>query len=493
MKKMSVLLTTEGTYPHQAGGVSTWCHKLISDLNKIDYSLMCIVDSPMAAYKFELPSNVKALITIPLWGTMEPSEHLSWRTFSSIFLSKIKTTETVIKEDFIPIFSDVIEDILRIQKNPKKFGENLLKMYNYFRIYDYGDTMKSNFVYMFYKEKILQNLESDSYFFNKDKIVPTIYELEQSLGWFFRFFNVINTCVPKTDITHSSAAGFCGIPCVIAKQCYGSRFLLTEHGVYIREQYLSADRRKMLPFLKNFFVSLTESIVRLNYEYADLICPVCDYNARWEKEFGVAPDKIQVIYNGVSSKAFNVDSSESNNQRIVAVARIDRLKDIKNFIQAAKYILDAVPQTSFAVYGGESDEEYYKECVKLRNSLGLKEKFIFHGHVNDLEKAYHDGAIVVLPSISEGFPFSIVEAMMCGKAIVATDVGGVSEALKTAGIIVVPGDSKELADACISLIKDPDLRKRLGIKARQRAEIYFSMERFTELYLGAYDEVLGPS
>ena len=396
MEKMSVLLTTEGTYPYYSGGVSTWCHKLITALPEIDYSLISIIGDSLIAQKYELPDNVIAHTTIPLWGNMESFEHLDWVPFSSIFLSKIETTYVDIQEKFLPVFAEIIDEILSLEKETKDFGRKLFELYVYFRTYDYDITMKSKIVYDFYKEKILCNLENNKYFFAKSKVVPSIYELEQSLGLIFRFFKIINTQVSKTDITHSSAAGFCGVSNVIAKHLYGSPYLLTEHGVYIREQYLSEQRKKMPLFLRDFLISFTDSIVKLNYEFADTICPVCSFNSNWEKEFGVNPQKIEVIYNGVDPEVFVYRKSEKDKKRVIAIARVDPLKDIENFIRAARKVIDVIPEVEFAVYGAISDEDYYRKCIKLNDSLGLKNKLKFHGHIKKPEMAYHQGDVVVL-------------------------------------------------------------------------------------------------
>lgn len=490
MGNFSVLLTTEGTYPYFAGGVSTWCHKLITGLREVDYSLISVVDNPRTAQKYNLPDNVKEFLPIPLWGSMDSGEYQLRRLFTEIFLSKINTTDEVIEGEFIPIFSDVVEELICIEKNPEHFGEVLLKMYIYFRKYDYDSTLKSRIVYEYFKAKIIESVDKDGYFFSKDEVVPSIYEIEQSMGLIFRNFNMVNTWVPKTDISHSSAAGICGISNVIAKQLYNNPFLLTEHGVYIREQYLSASRKQLPLFLRNFIISMIESIVRLNYWHADLVCPVCSYNSRWERSFDVSPEKIRVIYNGVEPEFFKPNPSGKNKRSIITIARIDPLKDIENFIYAAKAINEEMPEINFAVYGAVSDEEYYRKCFKLRNSLGLKEKLKFHGHIKNPEEVYREGDIIVLSSISEGFPYSIIEAMMCGKAIVATDVGGVSEALESCGVVVVPGDPIELAKACINLMKFDDLRKDLGIRANQRAKTLFTIEKFTKAYLEVYEQML---
>jgi polysaccharide biosynthesis protein PelF len=94
--------------------------------------------------------------------------------------------------------------------------------------------------------------------------------------------------------------------------------------------------------------------------------------------------------------------------------------------------------------------------------------------------------VVVLCSISEGFPYSLIEAMTCGRPCVASDVGGVSEALThDAGIVVPPRDPAALAGACLTLLRDADLRKSFGATARRRALEHFTVDRA----VGAFDEI----
>jgi glycosyltransferase involved in cell wall biosynthesis len=88
-----------------------------------------------------------------------------------------------------------------------------------------------------------------------------------------------------------------------------------------------------------------------------------------------------------------------------------------------------IPEVRFVVYGSVSVPEYFKVCQSLVRELSLEENFIFAGHVDDIPAAYRSGDVIVLTSITEAFPYSVVEAMMSGKAVVATDVGGIREAL----------------------------------------------------------------
>jgi len=184
MKKLAVLLTTEGTYPFHEGGVSTWCDILIKKLDMIDYHLYSVVSNPFLIQKFELP-NSTSLTTVPLWGTEEPSEHLP-APFSSVYLQKKQTTESLIEELFIPLFKDLITEIISPIKNPEKLGMTIFHLYKYFQEYEYKETFKSELTWFTYKQLTLDASNNPEFKLTQ----PDVYGLIQSLGWIYRFFHL---------------------------------------------------------------------------------------------------------------------------------------------------------------------------------------------------------------------------------------------------------------------------------------------------------------
>jgi glycosyltransferase involved in cell wall biosynthesis len=480
--RIKVMMTTEGTYPFHQGGVSTWCHTLIHRLTDIDYVIFSVVMNPFASQKFRLPKNSE-LIKVPLWGTEEPSEHLS-TPFSEVYLAKKRTDDRVVKEHFIPLFSELVDEILSNEKDASRFGKVLLGLYKYFREYEYKNSFKCQLTWEVFKQKVCDYTSVGS----NRMAQPNVYSLIQSIGWLYRFLNILNTPLPDVHVTHSAAAAFCGIPCVVAKLDKKVPFLLTEHGVYLREQYLSLAQRGYSSYLNTFLMRMIHSVTNINYEYADQVSPVCMYNTRWEKKFGVPAEKIKVIYNGVDKNVFTpaVQFRRGKYPTVVTVARIDPIKDIMTLLRAAAIVKDRIPDVRFIVYGSVSVPDYYEQCLSLRDELGLNENFIFAGHTSDVPKAYHSGDVVALCSISEAFPYSVVEAMMEGKACIATDVGGIREALGETGIVVTPRQPDELAGAITFLLENPEIRESLGEEARHRALNYFTLDRVIGIYLKSY-------
>jgi polysaccharide biosynthesis protein PelF len=477
---LTVLLTTEGTYPFHQGGVSTWCDMLVKEMKGVDYILYSVLTNPFISQKFHLPTNSK-LVKVPLWGTEEPCEHLDI-PFSLVYLKKKRTTSKVIKTYFLPLFKRLINEIIIPHKNPQIFGEILYQLYLYFQEYEYKESFKSEEIWKVYKEFILDSTKSTELI---DK--PDIYSLIQSLGWVYRFLNIVNTNVPKSDVTHSSASAFCGIPCVISKLENKVPFLLTEHGVYLREQYLSLSKRNLPPFLNTFLIRFIQSITTLNYYYADQVSPVCHYNTRWEKRFGVEPQNLEVIYNGIDPAIFtDVKNVKQSNPTVVTVARIDPIKDILSLISAAAIVKQHIPNVKFIVYGSVTVQSYYEECLAFRSNLKLEDTFMFAGHVSDMASAYQSGDVIALSSISEAFPYSVVEAMMTGKPVVSTDVGGVREAIGDTGFLVTPREPEEMAASITKLLKNKELRIKLGSQARKRALSHFTLDKVLDHHLKSY-------
>lgn len=485
MQKLSIMLTTEGTYPFHQGGVSSWCDTIIRDLDKCDFTVYSVVMNPYVTQKFTLPSNAK-LYRVPLWGTEDPGEHLPV-PFSDVYKAKKRTGQDIIEGDFVPLFSGLIEQILSRDSDVKQLGHVLAKMYNYFQTYDYKVSFKYEGIWEIFKEHVMRHVA------DKESRLPqpNIFDLLQSLGWIYRFLVITNTPIPPVDVNHSTAAGFSGLPCVIAKIQNKTPYILTEHGVYLREQYLSLSRRRYSSYLSTFLTRLISAVVRLNYFYADMVAPVCRYNTRWEREFGVSAKDIRVIYNGVQPKLFYPSESAPQKEQltVVAVARIDPVKDLITLLKAAFLVKEKIPGVRFVVYGSIAVPEYHEECLEVRRQLGLEEDFIFAGHTDDPPAAYRGGDVIALSSITEAFPYSVVEAMMTGKPVVATDVGGVREALDNCGLIVRPRKADELAEALIMLLNDKSLRAELGREAREKALNFFTIDRMVDSYYDSYNRL----
>ncbi len=482
--KPHVLLSTEGTYPFHLGGVSTWCDTLVHQLPDIHFDIFAIAMNPYVSLRYAMPANVGQVIPVPLWGMQDPSEHRTDVIYSEIFLQKQRTDGEHVRALFLPPFQQFLRGLAGALP-PGELGQALAAMYRYFRTYDYQVSFKTEQVWEVFKEWELQAAHRGLW----DE--PSVFEAVQSIGWIYHFLTVLNTSIPHVDVVHSSAAAFCGMVGIVSKLEYGTPYVLTEHGVYLREQYLSIGRSSMTPFSKRFLLALVKTIAKENLFYADELAPVCAFNGRWERVLGADPDKIRVIYNGVSSERFFPtalpDAAPPGSLvHVLAVARIDPNKDLVTLLRAMAIVKNFGISAKTVIQGSVSVPEYADKLEKLLRELGLEREVEFSGHTDDMTAVYRDADIVVQSSVTEAFPYSVIEAMMSGRPMVATDVGGTREALGDAGILVPSRDPALLAAGIAMLATNPALRRELGVLARARAvekfEIRQTLAAFTDLY-----------
>lgn len=260
---------------------------------------------------------------------------------------------------------------------------------------------------------------------------------------------------------------------------WGTPYLLTEHGVYVREQYLNVSRSIRSTFVRWFLLRVISSIADLNYAFADQVSPVCRYNTRWERWRGVQHGRIRVIYNGVDPVRFSPGSEPrppGTRPVVVNVGLIFPLKGQLDLIEAAALVRRDVPDVEVRLYGSPSDVEYDAQCRARVRELDLEGTVVFAGSTKEPWQVYRNADVVAVASISEAFPYSVIESMLTGAAIVATDVGGVREALGPSGVLVNPRDPAGLAKAIVELISSPATR---GNSARLLGPVRCGISRRT--------------
>jgi glycosyltransferase involved in cell wall biosynthesis len=219
--------------------------------------------------------------------------------------------------------------------------------------------------------------------------------------------------------------------------------------------------------------------------------PPCHSHIAIEQEFGADLDKIEVIANGIDCNRFVPGPPRDEAPLVVGCfARVVPIKGITVLIRAAETVLKK-HQAKFIVIGDIQDEDYYHECQELVEELGLKDHFRFTGHVNSLEW-YHHVDIFVLPSLSEGVPYALLEAMSCGLPCVCTAVGGVPEILSdvSVGYVVPPNEPDSLAEKICELLENEPLRKRMGLRATELAGEKYTIEGMVKKFRRLYEGLL---
>ena len=180
-------------------------------------------------------------------------------------------------------------------------------------------------------------------------------------------------------------------------------------------------------------IKFSECVTELVYYKADKILSVNKFNIKWEKMYGADPEKIEIIYNGIDHNVFKPTAKPEHLKdvpTVVAAARIFDLKDIVTMIKSCAVAKRQIPNIQYLVYGDNNAvPEYTAECERLIDELGVRDNFKLAGYHDKPSELFCEGDISILTSISEGFPYTVLESMSCGIPVVATDVGGVTEAL----------------------------------------------------------------
>jgi glycosyltransferase involved in cell wall biosynthesis len=423
---------------------------------------------------------------------MEDPIEYGWRfPFSRALKSKIATTGATIGSRFIPMFERFLigvlsPDLVKIET----LGQTIVAIHEYFLRYDYHNTMTSIEVWDCFQRLIATAWQSQ---IKPERI--TLGEISETLNLLYRLWMPIHVPIPAVDLVHSSAASYCGLPGIIGKIKHGIPYLLTEHGINIREQYLNL--RTAIPslFVRRFLHYLVSAIVKLNYHFADVVSPVCSYNTRWEGWWDVPREKIKIIYNGADPEKFKPQDYLPNSHPVVMnMGLIFSLKGQLTLIEAAAIVRDEFPDVEFRFYGKPSDLDYYARCQAKVKEYQLEKTVNFAGFTNEPWRVYGEADIVAMSSISEGFPYAVIEAMLCEAAIVSTDVGGVGEALGDTGLLVPANQPVALAEALIELLSfTPEQRCALGKKSRERALAMFTQEKCIQSHLDTYQQLIRQS
>ena len=171
------------------------------------------------------------------------------------------------------------------------------------------------------------------------------------------------------------------------------------------------------------------------------------------------------------------------------VARLEPEKGHRSLIDAMPAILEVAPDARLAIVGEGSEAEALRRQARARGVAG---RVIFTGRRDDISALTADLTVAVLPSLREAQGISLLEAMARRIPVVASDVGGIPEVVTDGvdGLLVPPEDAAALAAAIIRLLRDPDLRRRLGEAGFRTVADRFSIDAQVRRIQAVYDEEL---
>jgi glycosyltransferase involved in cell wall biosynthesis len=205
--------------------------------------------------------------------------------------------------------------------------------------------------------------------------------------------------------------------------------------------------------------------------------------------------RVQTIYNGLDLTGWHTAfkrTTTSDKLLVTTVGNIRRVKGHDVFIKAAASIVPHFPNVSFSIAGDVLEPDYFDELQAQVRELNLSDHFHFVGSVTDLHQHLSAADIFVLPSRSEGFSNAIIEAMAASLPVVATNVGGNSEAVRdgVSGFLVPSDDPAALSAAIIRLLSDPSQAKAMGADGNAIVTENFTIEAMMTRIASAYQKLL---
>ena len=464
---MRVCIVAEGCYPFVVGGVSSWIHSMIRLFPKTEFVILAIAAnrSLRGKYAYELPENVSEVYELYLqdvdWSKKHRRRHRlnkeQYRALRSLILDQ-------------DVQWNILFDLFQkndISLNDLLMGEDFLLA-----------------VTDCYNLKYSQLVFSDFLWTMRSIYLPLFITLQMEL--------------PKADLYHCVATGYAGVLGSMAKHIYGSRLLVSEHGIYTREREEELIKAKWVNGIyKNIWIDQFRKMSKLAYQESSLVTSLFEQARQLQIELGCPPEKTAVTPNGIRVENLqNIAGKQPEDEvkiNIGAVLRVTPIKDVKTMIQAFAFAKAKEPRLKLWIMGPwDEDEEYAKECFELSETLGLSEDIEFTGRIN-IKDYLGRMDMTILTSVSEGQPLTILESYAAHKPVIATDVGnchgliyGESDDFGLAGMITHIMNVEEIAKAMVEMAQKKEMRLAMGENGYRRVMAKYRVEYMQKTYWEIY-------
>jgi alpha-maltose-1-phosphate synthase len=208
--------------------------------------------------------------------------------------------------------------------------------------------------------------------------------------------------------------------------------------------------------------------------------------------YGVDSSSVDVLNNGVNSQIFYPRKlgTPSSEKYILYVGVLRARKGLFDLIECAAILSKIRPSVKFIICGSGPLKE---KIIRVVKEKGLEKQVIFPGWISrtELIRLIQNATIQVIPSHYEGLPTVLLEAMACGLPVVATNIGGNNEVIKSGvnGLLIPAKQPNLMARALLKLLDDPLLRENLGVAARKTILSNFTWDKVADKILNCYKEI----
>lgn len=320
-------------------------------------------------------------------------------------------------------------------------------------------------------------------------IIPTLgRELHpiRDLSTLWKLYRLLRQLKPDVVATHTAKAGFVGR---VAAWLAGVPVIVHTYHGHVFHGYFSPAKTRLFLLLERFTARLSNRLIALTPGQRDDLVNV----------YHIAPaGKFTVMGYGLDLSAFAAAQRRTGDFRrawgvaddaplITIVGRLAPVKNHALFLQAAAKVREALPAARFALVG---DGELRAELETQVDALGLRDAVFFTGWQKDVAPVYADSDVLVISSVNEGTPFTVIEAMATGCPVVSTAVGGVPDFLNQGelGKLVPSGDADALAAALIETVRNPPDAEALRALIVERYGIDRLVRDLDGLYRGLLEK-----
>ena len=338
-------------------------------------------------------------------------------------------------------------------------------------------------------------------------------------------YAVLAEPVPRAQVYHAHTTGYAMLLGVNAAREHGTRVLLTEHNLYVRDTVNTLLERRLdlnvrLTDYRTFDVTGRErmwmawwlEMGRLCYPYAYASTYLYPRAITEANELGGDSGRAIVIPNGIVTSEFDAsyaarlaaieeikkEGADKHLWKLVYIARVVPIKGLLDMIDSVRLMVDRGLNIHLDVCGPtEHMPSYFEQCLTRIVEQGLESVITIRGTVK-VRELLPEFDLFVLPSYNEGLPVVSLETMGAGIPTVSTDVGAVrsvvedlivtdeGETWDPCGIIIEPGDPAVMADKVQEVISDVDLYERLSLNARGRVEAAYDLVKVNASYNKIY-------
>jgi glycosyltransferase involved in cell wall biosynthesis len=249
--------------------------------------------------------------------------------------------------------------------------------------------------------------------------------------------------------------------------------------------------RRTLRFLSRIFFPHIDLITTVSDEFADFL----------RKEAIARPERVFVIPNGVSDTKIEAEQLRAHQRRYalsadgcraIFVGSLTTLKGVRWLVQAWELVIEEYPKAKLLVVGDGDDRKYLETMTR---KLKLEKNVIFFGYQETHTIPYWLACadIFVLPSLFEGRPNALLEALQSQLPVVGTNIAGIRELVQDGvnGFLVPQRDPETLAESILKLYSSEDLRKRMGKAGRESIRARgLTWENCADRYYGLYKHLL---